>query len=53
MIKDDFDIHRWRLMILERDDGKKENHNVFVDFCLEFFLPRATHEDGNVPLLDR
>ena len=48
MIKDDLDIDRWRLMILERDDGKKEN-----DFCFEFFLPTATHEDGDVPLLDR
>ena len=22
-----------------------------MDFCFEFFLPTATHEDGNVPLL--
>ena len=40
-------------MILEGDDDKRENENVFIDFCFEFFLPTATHEDGDVPLLDR
>ena len=30
---------------------KGKNHNVFIDFCFEFFLPTATHEDGDVSLL--
>ena len=40
-------------MILEGDDDKRENQNVFMDFCLQFFFTYSDSRRWRCPTLDR
>ena len=40
-------------MILEGDDDKRENQNVFMDFCLQFFFTYSDSRRWRSPTLDR